>query len=72
MTDIRMPFISGVELARQIREVRPSTQIAFLSGYDDFSYAQQAIQYNIISYMLTVSYTHLDVYKRQVPILSKN
>ena len=40
MTDIRMPFISGVELARQIREVRPSTQIAFLSGYDDFSYAQ--------------------------------
>ncbi|MGI5947891.1 MAG: response regulator [Lachnospiraceae bacterium] len=52
MTDIRMPFISGVELARQIREVRPSTQIAFLSGYDDFSYAQQAIQYNIISYML--------------------
>lgn len=52
LTDIRMPFISGVELARQIREIRPSTQIAFLSGYDDFSYAQQAIQYNIISYML--------------------
>ena len=26
--------------------------IAFLSGYDDFEYAKQAIQYNIISYML--------------------
>ncbi len=52
LTDIRMPFISGIDLARQVREVRPTTNIAFLSGYDDFEYAQQAIQYNIISYML--------------------
>lgn len=52
LTDIRMPFISGIELARQVREVRPTTNIAFLSGYDDFEYAKQAIQYNIISYML--------------------
>ena len=47
-----MPFISGIELARQVREIRPATNIAFLSGYDDFEYAKQAIQYNIISYML--------------------
>lgn len=52
LTDIRMPFLSGIELARQVREVRPTVQIAFLSGFDDFTYAQQAIQYNIISYML--------------------
>lgn len=52
LTDIRMPFISGIELARQVREMRPTTNIAFLSGYDDFEYAQRAIQYNIISYML--------------------
>ena len=52
LTDIRMPFISGIELARQVREIRPSMNIAFLSGYDDFEYAKQAIQYNIISYML--------------------
>ena len=52
LTDIRMPFISGIELARQVREVRPATNIAFLSGYDSFEYAKQAIQYNIISYML--------------------
>ena len=58
LTDIRMPFVSGIELARQVREVRPTTQIAFLSGFDEFSYAQQAIQYNIISYM-PVSHTHL-------------
>lgn len=52
ITDIKMPFLSGVELAQAVREIRPTTQIAFLSGYDDFYYAQQAIQYNIISYML--------------------
>lgn len=37
LTDIRMPFVSGIELARQVREVRPATQIAFLSGYVDFN-----------------------------------
>ena len=52
LTDIRMPFVSGIELARQVREVQPATQIAFLSGFDDFTYAQQAIQYNIVSYLL--------------------
>lgn len=52
LTDIKMPFVSGIELARQVREIRPTTQIAFLSGFDEFTYAQQAIQYNIISYML--------------------
>lgn len=52
LTDVKMPFMTGIELARQVREIRPTMQIAFLSGYDDFSYAQQAIQYNIVSYML--------------------
>lgn len=52
LTDIKMPFVSGIELARQVREIRPATQIAFLSGFDEFRYAQQAIQYNIISYLL--------------------
>lgn len=52
LTDIRMPFLSGIALARAVREIRPAMHIAFLSGYDDFTYAQQAIQYNIISYLL--------------------
>lgn len=52
LTDIKMPYVSGIELARQAREIRPYMQIAFLSGYESFAYAQQAIQYNIISYLL--------------------
>jgi YesN/AraC family two-component response regulator len=52
ITYIRMPFLSGIELAREIRKIRPMLSIVFLSGYDDFTYAQQAIEYNIISYLL--------------------
>lgn len=52
ITDIRMPMISGLELAAKVRSVRPATQIVILSGYDLFEYAQTAINYNIISYLL--------------------
>lgn len=52
LTDIKMPYMSGIELARSVREIHPSTAIAFLTGYDDFTYAQQAIRYNIMCYML--------------------
>lgn len=51
-TDIKMPLITGLELAAKVRQIRPITQIVILSGYDSFEYAQAAIQYNIISYLL--------------------
>ena len=52
LTDIKMPLISGLELAARVREIRPATQVVILSGYDSFEYAQTAINYNIISYLL--------------------
>lgn len=52
ITDIKMPHLSGLDLAERIRAVRPATQIVILSGYDSFTYAQRAIKYNIISYLL--------------------
>ena len=52
MTDIKMPMISGLELAARVRELRPATQMVILSGYDSFEYAQTAINYNIIRYLL--------------------
>ena len=52
LTDIRMPFISGTELARQVKEVAPLIQVAFLSGYDDFEFARSAIDSQVISYLL--------------------
>ena len=52
LTDIQMPFITGTELARQVKELQPLIQVAFLSGYDDFAYAQSAIDSRVISYLL--------------------
>ena len=52
LTDIRMPMMTGLELAKNVREMRPATQIVILSGYDDFTYARTAIEYNIIGYLL--------------------
>ena len=52
LTDIQMPFISGTELAKSAREIQPLISIAFLSGYDDFEYAQRAIENRVISYLL--------------------
>lgn len=56
LTDIRMPLITGLELAARVREMRPATQIVILSGYDSFEYARTAINYNIISYLLKPSF----------------
>ena len=52
LTDIMMPIMSGLELALKVRQLRPATQMVFLSGYDKFEYARAAIDYNIISYLL--------------------
>lgn len=52
LTDIQMPFITGTALARQVRELQPLIQVAFLSGYDDFEYARSAIDSQVISYLL--------------------
>ena len=52
LTDIHMPFITGTSLAKQVRELQPFIQVAFLSGYDDFEYAKLAIDYDVIAYLL--------------------
>ena len=46
LTDIKMPFLSGIELARAVREVRPMVQIAFLSGL--MILPMRSRQFNII------------------------
>lgn len=52
ITDIRMPVMDGLELCSKLREQLPQTKIVILSGYDDFSYAQNAIKYNVSDYLL--------------------
>lgn len=52
ITDIRMPSINGLELIKQLKGKLEFTRFIILSGYDDFKYAQQAIEYGAYSYIL--------------------
>ena len=55
LTDIRMPGLSGLDAARQIRELYPEMEILFLSGYGEFEYAQKAIRLAACNYILKPS-----------------
>lgn len=52
MTDIRMPFMDGLELCRRLSVRLPGVKLVVFSGYDDFSYAKQAIRANVSEYIL--------------------
>lgn len=52
ITDIKMPFMDGLSLIKLVRKELPKTKIVIISGYDDFSYAQQAIHLGVEQYLL--------------------
>ena len=52
LTDIRMPYMDGLELAAELHRSRPSIRLVIFSGYDDFEYAKQAIRLDITEYIL--------------------
>lgn len=51
ITDIRMPFMDGLELSRLIKQEFPDTEIIILSGYAEFSYAKEAIRLGVAEYL---------------------
>ena len=52
LTDIRMPKCDGLELVKKIKDQAIETSFVIISGYDDFKYAQKAIQYGVKNYLL--------------------
>ncbi|WP_435170311.1 response regulator transcription factor [Paenibacillus glycanilyticus] len=52
VTDIRMPEISGLELMRMTREKGKHADFVVVSGFAEFSYAQEAIRYGALDYFL--------------------
>lgn len=52
LTDIKMPFMDGLELSRLIKQEMPDIKIIILSGYDDFEYAREGISIGITDYLV--------------------
>ena len=67
----RMPIMNGLELAKTCREKYGRIPLfIFLTSYEEFQLIKEATTYEAVDYLIKlepVSYTHLDVYKRQVP-----
>ncbi|MGN1481304.1 response regulator transcription factor [Porcipelethomonas sp.] len=51
-TDIRMPFVDGIELLRKVKELGIDTSVVFASSYDEFEYARQGLILGAFDYIL--------------------
>ena len=52
ISDIKMPVMDGLQLAKTLREKYPAVRMILLSSFGDFEYAQQAIRYGVSDYIL--------------------
>lgn len=51
ITDIKMPFMDGIELSRLLKKEMPSVEIIILSGYEEFEYAKAGIEIGVAQYL---------------------
>ena len=52
MTDIKMPYMDGMELSQQIKREVPATKILIFTGFDEFEYAKEAVHLEVEEYIL--------------------
>lgn len=51
-SDIKMPYMNGLELTEKAREIYPDLEIVIFSGYNDFTYARDALRFGVVDYVL--------------------
>ena len=51
ITDIKMPYMNGLELARYMKQENPGVRILILTGFDEFEYAKEAVHLEIDEYI---------------------
>lgn len=52
ISDISMPGLTGLEMLKKVKEQKVPTQVIFVSGYQEFSYARDAVKYGAVDYLL--------------------
>jgi two-component system response regulator YesN len=52
LTDVKMPELDGLGLAKYIYETHPEIAVIMLTGYAEFEYAQKAINYHVVQFLL--------------------
>ena len=52
ITDIKMPYMDGMELAKRMKSDYPDIKILFFTGFDEFEYAREAIHLEVEEYIL--------------------
>lgn len=52
ITDIKMPVMDGLELARHALDIHPSLKIIFVSSYSDFDYVREGLKLGAVDYLL--------------------
>jgi len=52
LTDIKMPFLDGIQLIKEAIKLQPHLKIAIFSGYSDFEYAKEALSLGVMEYIL--------------------
>ena len=52
VTDIRIPYIDGIALAKEIRLAALPTKVIIITGYDLFDYAKNALEYGVTSFIM--------------------
>ncbi len=52
ITDIKMPFIDGLELSEKARQWDQNLEIIIYSAYNEFEYARRALRTNVANYLL--------------------
>ena len=52
LTDIKMPYMDGLELAHNLKIMYPAVRILIFSGFDEFEYAKEAIRLEVEEYIL--------------------
>lgn len=68
ITDIKIPYINGIELAERVRQILPLVKIIVITGYNEFDYAKQAANLGVLGFVskpVTLKDIQMQLYKAQ-------